>query len=54
MTAPTHVVAQPGDRKSLCGIRDALPVVAAKAVDAHVRGYAMLVCSECAARMDAA
>lgn len=48
MTAPTHIVAKPGDRRSLCGLRDALPVVWVEAVDAHVRGWQMVICAECA------
>lgn len=49
MTAPTHIVANPGDRRSMCGIKDPMPVVWVEFVDAHVRGYGMAVCEQCAA-----
>lgn len=44
---PTHIVANPGDRESLCGIRKPLPIVWAPFVERHVEGYGMAVCSEC-------
>lgn len=46
---PSHVIANPGDRRSLCGVKDPLPVTWAPFVAAHVRGHGMLVCAECAA-----
>jgi hypothetical protein len=49
---PTHVIALPSDRHSLCGVKDPLPVVALRFVDAHIRGHGMVVCRECRAVMD--
>jgi hypothetical protein len=51
MTAPaqpTHIVASAGDRHSLCGITDPLPLICAPHVQAHVDGYGLLVCDACA------
>ena len=48
---PTHVLAEPGNRKSLCGIKDPLPVIGAAHVAAHVAGYGMVVCSDCEAEL---
>lgn len=45
---PTHIVAEPGDRHSLCGAKNPMPRVAAAHVQAHVDGYGMVVCTECA------
>lgn len=45
----THIIAMPGDRRTLCGIKDAVPHVWAKFVQAHVDGWAMPVCPDCAA-----
>jgi hypothetical protein len=45
---PAHIVDHPGDRKSRCGVKDPLPVVAAKHVQAHVDGHGMPVCPGCA------
>lgn len=44
---PTHIVAAPGDKRSLCGIKDSLPRVWAAFVQAHIDGRNMLVCPEC-------
>lgn len=54
---PSHVVGAPGDKRSLCGKGDrhgpALPVVAARHVDMHLRGgYGFTVCADCAAILD--
>lgn len=46
--APTHVIATPGDRRSLCGVKDPLPLICAPFVQAHVDGYGLLVCDACA------
>jgi hypothetical protein len=54
MTAPakpTHVIATPGDRRSLCGIKDPLPLICAPFVQRHVDGYGLLVCDACATAM---
>lgn len=45
--APSHVIAHPGDTHSLCGVKNPLPVVAAKFVEAHVNGWGMVVCPAC-------
>lgn len=47
---PAHIVNRGGDRHALCGVKDPMPVVGLAHVDAHVRGHAMPVCPECAAR----
>ena len=44
---PVHVIADPGDRVSLCGIRNPAPVVAARHVEAHRRGRDIVVCPAC-------
>jgi hypothetical protein len=43
----THIVANGGDKRSLCGVKDPVPVVGAKFVQAHVEGWGMEVCPEC-------
>ena len=48
---PTHLVAQPWDDHALCGIKDPLPVVLARAAQGHVDGWGMLVCTGCAAAL---
>lgn len=52
----THVVAEPGAKRTLCGIkaseREALPIVAAQHVGAHIRGHGMTVCDACAQRLE--
>lgn len=48
MDTPVHIVDQPGDRHSRCGIKDPLPVCAAAFVQVHVSGYDMPVCEQCA------
>jgi hypothetical protein len=45
---PTHVIANPGDKRSLCGVKKPLPRVWVRFVDAHVEGHGMVVCPECA------
>lgn len=45
---PTHIVDQPGDKRSRCGIKNPTPVVWAPFVQAHVDGWGMQVCEECA------
>ncbi len=52
--APTHVVAQPGDARSLCGLKEPFPCVAAAHVAAHVNGWGMVVCHACAAKSEEA
>lgn len=46
---PTHIVDEPGQR-SRCGLKrkDAIPVVLARHVQAHVDGHAIVLCPECA------
>lgn len=49
---PTHVIADPGDTRSICGVKNPLPVVAAKHVQAHIDGRARVgkpfpICDEC-------
>jgi hypothetical protein len=51
---PCHVIAAPGDRRSLCGVKDPLPRVWARYVQAHIDGHQMLVCPECATKMETA
>jgi len=46
---PTHLVRQPGDKRSVCGIKDPLPVCAAKAALGHHRGRGAVFCSICVA-----
>jgi len=46
--AGTHVVARAGDRRALCGQKDPLPVVWAPYVQAHVDGYGLVLCPDCA------
>jgi hypothetical protein len=51
MTAPNppaHIVATGYDRRSLCGVKDPLPLICAPFVQAHVDGYGLLVCDACA------
>jgi hypothetical protein len=43
----THIVATPGDRRSLCGERDPWPRVWKPFVAMHVRGHGMVPCPEC-------
>lgn len=45
---PAHVVARADDRRSLCGVKNPLPVVLARFVEAHVKGHGMVVCPACA------
>lgn len=45
---PAHIVDQPGDRFSRCGVKDPLPVVWAPFVQKHIDGYGMAVCDQCA------
>jgi hypothetical protein len=45
---PTHIVDDAFDRRSRCGEKDPLPVVLAKFVQAHIDGWGMPVCPECA------
>ena len=47
-TPPTHIIDHPADRRSRCGIKDPLPVIWAPYVQAHVDGYGMTVCADCA------
>jgi hypothetical protein len=49
---PVHIIDEAGDRKSRCGIKDALPRVLARFVEAHREGHArtgrtFFVCEEC-------
>ena len=53
-TRPTHLSIRAGDRRSACGIRDALPRCTVHAVPLHVHGWGMTVCEECAAVIVAA
>lgn len=50
--APTHVVADAGDKRSLCGVKKPRPVVLARFVRAHVDGYGLVVCAGCADLLD--
>lgn len=52
--APTHVLAEPGDARTLCGQKrkDVLPLVWAPYVEMHVKGHNMEVCPGCAAAME--
>ena len=45
MSFPTHIIAEPGDLKSLCGVRDPLPVVALEHAAEH--DYAQARCETC-------
>jgi len=49
---PVHIVDHPGDRKTRCGKvaldEEGLPHVYVKFVQAHIDGYGMQVCTECA------
>ena len=45
---PTHIVGKPDDRRSRCGIKDPLPVIWAPFVSAHVEGYGLTLCPDCA------
>lgn len=51
--APTHVVADVGDKRALCGIKKPRPVVLAAFVRAHVDGHGLVVCERCADRLEA-
>lgn len=44
---PTHLLRYPGDRHSLCGIKDARPEVWERYAAAHVAGHGMIVCADC-------
>lgn len=44
---PTHVAQVPYTGRSLCGIKDVLPIVAPQWVQAHVDGHGMAVCPDC-------
>ena len=48
---PTHLLAHAGDRRSLCGKKDAYPRELVGFADAHVRGHGMVVCSACEAAL---
>jgi hypothetical protein len=45
---PVHIVDRPEDRKSRCGIKDPLPLVAAAFVQRHIDGHGMPVYPGCA------
>lgn len=45
--APTHLVARPADRKSMCGIKHPVPSVWVFWAGAHVNGHGMTVCPAC-------
>lgn len=52
MTEPTHVLRSSRDSRSICGIKDPLPVVVERFVQAHVngraeRGLSFPICEEC-------
>lgn len=48
---PAHIV--DGDvRRSLCGLKNPMPIVAVQWVDAHVDGWGMVVCPECLDRTE--
>ena len=47
--APAHLLAVAGDRRSLCGLKDPLPRVLVRHAPAHMAGYGMEVCDNCAA-----
>lgn len=50
---PTHIIDTPGAKHTRCGKvalhRDGLPHVWAPFVQAHINGYGMTVCPDCAA-----
>ena len=54
---PTHVIADVGDQRALCGAYDAkfrapaMPYVWAPYVQMHVDGRGMVVCPDCAAHI---
>ncbi len=50
--APTHIMADAGDRRSLCGLKDPYPHVLARFVQAHVNGWGMPVCPDCSSRTE--
>jgi hypothetical protein len=45
---PTHLDLEPGDRHSVCGLKDPLPRVWVRYASAHVKGHGMRVCTACA------
>jgi hypothetical protein len=45
---PTHLDLSPGDRHSVCGLRDPLPRVWVLYAAGHVKGHGMIVCPRCA------
>ncbi len=47
MKKPSHVVAEPGDLRSLCGVKRPLPVVAGKHVQMHIDGHNIQLCPDC-------
>lgn len=47
MSAQGHIVAQPGDKKALCGIKDPLPRTWANAVQSHIDGHNPQWCHDC-------
>lgn len=47
VSAPTHLVAEPGASKALCGVKDPLPRVWARWAQAHIDGHGMPVCPAC-------
>lgn len=51
MREPTHVVERVGDPRSMCGVKDPLPVIWAPFVQRHVDGYGMVLCPACAEKM---
>lgn len=48
---PIHIVTVAGAKHRLCGQRDLLPVVLARAAGAHARGYNPLFCGDCVAAL---
>lgn len=46
MGETTHLTAE-DTRRSLCGVKDALPIVHVRHAAAHVEGHGMVVCVAC-------
>lgn len=46
---PTHIVATAGAPRAVCGERDPMPRILHTFAQAHIDGYSMQVCPECAA-----
>lgn len=49
VSAPAHLINVPGEKRSLCGIKNPLPIMCAYAVPLHREHYDLMVCPECEA-----